>query len=195
MLPSEILKQGTAVLHKRLEQAPVSQAISSHSITLEKYLEYLQAFYRLHSSVEERVFPVVSGIIDTSARSKISALSADIQCLEHKPDNCVIFSWPDDVDLCFALGAMYVTEGSTLGGMFLHKHICGQLPDAPSSYLTIYGKSTAAYWRQFLDALNAYAEEKGAGGVEKMVNGANFVFSAALELFQTPIVNDLQKHS
>lgn len=58
-----------------------------------------------------------------------------------------------------ALGAMYVLEGSTLGGRFISKMIAEKL-DLPDTegirFFTGYGSHTSEKWDLFKDLLNNY---------------------------------------
>lgn len=80
-----------------------------------------------------------------------------------------------------AAGALYVTEGSTLGGRLIakavHKHL-----DHVSSYYGCYGAETAHRWRVTGDALNDFARHDG--DVSAMVAGANATFAGLRDHLQ-----------
>lgn len=74
-----------------------------------------------------------------------------------------------------AAGALYVMEGSTLGGMLIAKSIM-EHQGRVSRYYGCYGKTTAARWRSTSAQLDAFPRENA--DVESMVAGANSTFDA-----------------
>jgi heme oxygenase len=62
------------------------------------------------------------------------------------------------------LGAMYVIEGSTLGGQHIARHIEPLLnlsADGGTAYFRGYGEHTGEQWREFKAALAAVPDEQG----------------------------------
>ena len=62
----------------------------------------------------------------------------------------------------FALGILYVVEGSSLGGRFILKNL-ETIPGLDNgkgvSYFTGYGNKTGSQWKNFLNFLTTYEEE------------------------------------
>jgi heme oxygenase len=64
---------------------------------------------------------------------------------------------------CF-LGAMYVMEGSTLGGQYIADHVeksLGLQPGSGNAYFRGYGLRTGAMWKQFQAQLTELPDETG----------------------------------
>lgn len=77
-----------------------------------------------------------------------------------------------------ALGAMYVLEGSTLGGQIIARALRSSLhlnPDAQMNFLLSYGARTGAMWSSFVKILNV---------VELSASERSDVLAAAGETFQ-----------
>lgn len=78
---------------------------------------------------------------------------------------------PDPADF---LGAMYVVEGSSLGGTFLARHLearFGLTPATGASYFRGYGEETGALWAQFkavLGGLPDAAEDRVVSAAQAM---------------------------
>ena len=82
-----------------------------------------------------------------------------------------------------ALGALYVTEGSTLGGQMISKKIAeiGVLADSGASFFTGHGADTVTYWRKYcceLETLLSTEEE-----IEEAVAEATRTFQKVYEWF------------
>jgi heme oxygenase (biliverdin-IX-beta and delta-forming) len=75
-------------------------------------------------------------------------------------------------------GAVYVIEGSTLGGSLLAKHFghaFGLTRDAGLRFFTSYGKDTARMWSLTLDSLKQ-CEERGMEQ-DALIEGAKRIFN------------------
>src|SRR5690606_24698100 len=80
----------------------------------------------------------------------------------------------------FCLGMLYVTEGSTLGGLYILKHLKSMLgADIPCSFLAIYGEKTGPLWRKFLQELTLYIDTAGEESEHKLIAGAIYAFERA----------------
>lgn len=80
-----------------------------------------------------------------------------------------------------ALGRMYVLEGSTLGGVFIDRHLAG-LPDLDGVRVRAfspYGDETGAMWAAFRRATRARVAAGGNSGA--MVASARTTFAALAE--------------
>ena len=86
-----------------------------------------------------------------------------------------------------ALGAAYVVEGSSLGGMVLARMVgkALALEGRAVGYLTFHGADTGAHWRAFLERLEGWSvaaseEERGAA-----VRAAKATFGLYRDAFHT----------
>ena len=186
----ERLRTETAPIHRQLEALPLSQILMSPSIRLEEYAAYLAATYGLLDYIETRFFSITSEFVpDAEERKRAAFIVRDLESIGHLPANLAAkkseepflsyFQYPLSETLPYALGVMYVTEGSTLGGRVILKNLSGCLDlnaAAGASYFAGYGDSTGLKWKTFLQALNTYAE--GNRETEVIVKGAVDAFHA-----------------
>jgi heme oxygenase (biliverdin-IX-beta and delta-forming) len=73
------------------------------------------------------------------------------------------------------LGAMYVMEGSTLGGQYIARHVeevLGLEPGKGDAFYRGYGQQTGAMWRSFQDILKGLPDEY----TEEVIAGARLMF-------------------
>jgi len=76
-------------------------------------------------------------------RADLAALHVDAATLPRATE------LPDVHDLGRALGALYVLEGSTLGGQVLAREVARGAAGAPTSFLNGAGGDTGARWTSF----------------------------------------------
>ena len=174
------LKTKTALSHKQLESLPVSSHILSPNMKMDDYAHYLRLMYDVHYDVEENIYTLLSTTIDDlQERAKKNLIAEDLDFLNYnKPNPTPVFD-TKNLTIAFALGIMYVVEGSSLGGRFILKNletIQGLHEGKGVSYFTGYGNKTGSYWKTFLNFLTAYEEEYQCG--DEIIEGAIFAFDA-----------------
>ncbi|KUJ59351.1 hypothetical protein AR687_23370 [Flavobacteriaceae bacterium CRH] len=179
------LKTQTASSHKRLEELPVSSYILSPNMKMEDYAHYLQLMYDVHYSVEVAVFPLLTAIIDdVNERKKKHLIEDDLLYLNYsKPVARPVFN-TQNISVPFALGILYVVEGSSLGGRFILKNletIDGLTDGKGVSYFAGYGNKTGSYWKTFLNLLSAYEEEYNVE--HEIIEGAIYAFDCIYNHF------------
>jgi heme oxygenase len=164
------LRSGTAEAHNLLEQNRISQAITGSTVNRDDYIAYLKAFYGFVKPLEEIIYPMAGEIIpDSDQRRRSHLLHHDL--LYFKLDKTEIeslpaydFSGASNTDIFSALGAMYVMEGSTLGGQVicrqLNKTLGLQAPDGMSFFYG-HGTQTGPMWKEFLSNFTTAAVQGG----------------------------------
>jgi len=161
------LKATTRPLHEAVE-ARLDLFRLTRSI--EGYARALKLFYGLHDPLEG-AFARLPGWdrvgLDPSERRKAHLLRADLRRLgldEAALDALPRCPTPPPVpDLPAALGAMYVLEGSTLGGRSIRKRVeeaLGLTPDDGCAYFSSYGDRVGPMWKAFGAAVDAFATEE-----------------------------------
>lgn len=170
------LKERTSPSHQALEQRMV--ALIQQIRSGEDYAKFLKLMYGYYAAVEGRIAEFVDNRPpkDFKKRRKADRLLNDISQ----------FSNPGSVNLCDrlpavhsyagALGAMYVLEGSVLGGKMIAKMIRGQLhlqDSAGLSFFLGYGDDTGAMWQAFKEDLEQPFNEDEK---EEVVQAANDTF-------------------
>ena len=179
------LKTKTALAHKKLENLPVSSSILSPNMKIEDYAHYLKLMYNVHDNVEKNIFPLLSPVIDdVKEREKKHLIEQDLAFLKYeKPVANVVFN-TENLSIPFALGIVYVVEGSTLGGRFILKNI-ETIPGLDNgkgvSYFAGYGNKTGSNWKNFLNKVTEYEEENNCQ--DEIVKGALYAFDCIHEHF------------
>ncbi len=173
----EQLRNNTASLHKALEQTPISVKLLSANVTAEDYALYLEKLYGFLVVFDELIFPKVQHLFP-GTHTKSHLIEADLIALGRNINNkkkiskeIISYQFETVED---AIGGLYVLEGSTLGGMVIHKHLFDKLGEhisGSTNYLTVYGNQTGSTWKAFIDRLNEaalqYNQEDIIGGAKK----------------------------
>ncbi len=177
------LRDETRDLHERVEhRLPLLDA----DLTLERYRATLLALHALHAPLERRLAAVPGldrGGLDLAGRRRAGRLAADLRTLGTPPSLLDAESphVPDVADVPLALGALYVLEGSTLGGQLLARHVTRVLPVTPGdgcTFLASHGTPVGAAWRRFRRALRARADRSDRAFADRIVDGARRTFVA-----------------
>jgi len=178
------LRNQTAHSHKKLENLPVSVSITSDQVTKGEYAHYLNVMEDVVASAEISVFPILEQLIpDLKERKKQQLLENDLTFIGYKKNNySPVFT--GNYSLPFALGILYVVEGSSLGGRFILKNIESTLgfdENNGATYFAGYGNKTGSYWKNFLNILTSY-EATNQNGAE-IIAGADYAFDTIYKHF------------
>jgi heme oxygenase len=130
-----------------------------------KYASLLRMFFGFYQPLEQRISAQLSvaDLPDLPERRKSSAILSDLAQCGMTSENIPLCSHlPSLPSKAAAFGALYVLEGSTLGGkmiarMLLENKELSVGPEAVS-FFSGYGAATGARWRVFLEALNQQAD-------------------------------------
>ncbi|QEE50428.1 biliverdin-producing heme oxygenase [Flavobacterium alkalisoli] len=176
----ERLRAKTSVAHTNLEQLPVSVSIVNPNVTNKEYVHYLNLMHDVVKQAEEEIFPALTAFVpDVNERNKTSLLENDLKALGfyktqlHKP-----FENTASMSPAFAMGVLYVIEGSSLGGRVILKNIhtsLGHTEEQGASYFAGYGNQTGSKWKSFLNALTAY--EAQTNNEKEIIAGAEYAFT------------------
>lgn len=155
---SEKLKEQTKEGHQDLERVLIPQIKSIK--TKEDYLDLLGLFYSYFGALEEKIRAVIdiSSLPDYGRRRKTSSIAGDIATLGGQaPDFVSADQLPEIRDHAEALAALYVIEGSALGGKIISRMISQNLEgkaDNALSFYNGYGEQTMDMWNSFKEAMN-----------------------------------------
>jgi len=179
----EKLRHATAQAHQDLENLPLSASIINPEVTNIQYTAYLQLMRDVVYDTEQNIFPLLENIVpDMEARRKANYISADLKYLEHNSSTLgskPVTEGTENISPAFALGIMYVVEGSSLGGRVILKNInavLGYDAEKGASYFSGYGGQTGSHWKGFLAALTDFENKTGNG--DAIIAGANHTFNA-----------------
>lgn len=183
------LRARTGPMHKKLEQTPISQRIVSPSISREDYTGYLRLVHKLHQGVEDFVFPHVSHLVDDlSERRKSAVIEKDLEAMssDKSPSTNSFADHNFKPDIAFCMGILYVSEGSTLGGMVIVKNIhtaLGATAEGATGFLTVYGQQTGSRWKKFLQHLIEFSDACDDAGRQRLIEGAIYGFERTWHIF------------
>lgn len=156
------LKEKTAVLHQDLEAVliPHLQSIQSPA----EYAAILAVFYGFILPVEALIHSRirVAELEDINERPKALFLWEDLQSLQVNTTSlCISHDLPLINNVEQAFGALYVLEGSTLGGKIIANMLLKKNMGLQNSlrYFTAYGKETGPKWQHFQKRLNEFTHE------------------------------------
>lgn len=183
MIPSTLrarLRTETHDIHVALERA---LNLLNPALTFADYSQILERFYGYYAPLERalRQLPAPSAWRQLmSQRWKTAALEADLNHLgartnevERLPQAANLPPMANHAD---AMGALYVVEGSTLGGAVLSRHFAdrfGLSRDRGLAFLNVYGDRTGEMWQRYLAALMPY---DNAHDAERVVAAAKATF-------------------
>jgi heme oxygenase len=161
---SQELKQYTQKNHLQLEKVMVNEI---HKITSELgYVLFLKIFYGYFAGLEVNIAQFVdkNELSDYPKRRKTSLLSNDLISLGASlPSIATDEELPTINNLLQAFGALYVMEGSTLGGQYIANMIKEQLQWKELkavSFFEGYGSETVGMWESFKTVLDEHATTK-----------------------------------
>jgi len=175
------LRQQTAVSHKKLEENYLSKMILDERVTLIDYQNYLSALYGVTLGCETTVFPHIQDIVtDLEQRYRAQLIAQDLLETGFSQEQIAAlpvyrFTFPS---VAGYLGAMYVLEGSALGGRILYKHIhktLGLTQENGCAYFWGYGEQTSIMWKSFISSFTQFA--LGTGQSADIISGAVNTFT------------------
>lgn len=188
------LRIATGPMHRQLETTPLSVALMSPGITQAEYANYLFRMRDVIAWCEATVFPLVKNAIsDIDNRRKLPAIEADIEVTGPATIGSKSYEPVDGtMDEAFALGYMYVIEGSTLGGRVILKHLAGSglniTEDRGGSFFAGYREGTSAQWKKFLDEFTSYTI--GNEVAARVTAGAQHAFTSIYDHFMQRPANE-----
>ncbi len=175
-----LLRAETQAAHEAVERLPYFEALRRGELPLGAYANYLRAFSLLHEALEDalgraegaaaevwhegmsrrehfaRDFAELGDAGPEVPRAAARAIALAEQLRARATD-----------DPAWALGYLYVLEGSTLGGRVLLREL-ERLPGLEGGrglhYLASYGDETAEHWRAFSARMNGLVLENEARG-------------------------------
>lgn len=188
-----LLKEGTKENHEALEAVvlPCLTGMAQRA----QYVQLIKAFYGFFKPVEDAVAPFIadSFLPDWPQRRKASYILEDLKKLQIPFESLPLAKdIPAINNLPQALGALYVLEGSTLGGRGITKMLLKnehlQLNEGHLQFFAGYGAATGPMWTTFVNALNSFSGTEAEKA--QMVAAANDTFSLFQSWLQQQLVHD-----
>lgn len=190
---AQTLKHQTEAAHQELEalMIPWLQSITTQA----DYALLLKGFYGYFGPLEDAIAPFMNTAIlpDVAQRRKASSILADLTTLrEPCGDLSQAPHLPQIQSLPQALGALYVMEGSTLGGKGITKMLLKKeglnLQLESLQFFNGYGERTGPMWTAFVNVLNSFCGTEAE--MAQMVETANQTFSLFKTWLQEIRIND-----
>lgn len=181
ILLANLLKQETKVNHQQLEKLLVKQMrLISRK---EEYVKLLQIFYSYFGALEEKINKyILPHHLEEKhhfQRRKTDRIADDILVsggvVREKARECDL---PEINNHLQALGALYVIEGSTLGGRVITKMMQRQMETDSMEGFTFfhgYGDETESRWATFKELLNDPA--RNTADKEIVIRAADHTFA------------------
>lgn len=151
-----LLQESTKSAHADLERTliPALKKISSPK----DYSEILQLFYGYFHPLESKVLEFLDDKVlpDIASRRQSAWIIKDLEALDIGAITATCSHMPTIDRPAQAWGAMYVMEGSTLGGVIISKMISSRLAGGHTSleFFNGYGNDTTSRWSTFLHYMN-----------------------------------------
>ena len=174
------LRTETQEEHQRLEDC---LDLLRPGLTVAAYAEILGRFYGFYRPWESQIAFAASRLLpDFAQRQKVPALIADLNCLGVDFAALPFCSRLPACDNAFAvLGGLYVTEGATLGGQIISRHLRRTFPfpaDRGDCFFRSYGNKVGEMWSSFRTVLSAHASPSSDDGI---IQAARNTFQAFYE--------------
>jgi len=160
------LRMETRDLHDRIEANPRFCRLMAPDLSLAEYHALIVALFGHHAGAEAALAgaPGLPAVLGLSRRlTRTAALTADLRALGlteaaiARLPRCAAYLI-DSPEA--AWGALYVLEGSTLGGQLIARHLAATLglgPETGAAGLVPHGAQTGALWRQFRELMDEAA--------------------------------------
>lgn len=172
------LKRKTMHAHEALEDLLVPRLRHIH--TASDYVRLLKTFYGFFHPLEVLIEQYLSSgrLPDLQERRKAAFLLDDMAALGYPANNLSLCAHlPAITNEAQAWGALYVLEGSTLGGKGITRMLLKQCPELTLHHLSFfngYGEATGPMWVRFQQALNSL--EHTGSSLEQTEQAANDTF-------------------
>ena len=186
----EQIKKETKRCHDRIEATPLAQVLACGSVGNAAYAAYLLGLAGIHTDIEE----AASGFgewsdygITIAEHFRLPLLMDDLEALGSRPRqeegaDSVGRAW----DFPTAVGAMYVLEGSTMGGQILAKrlmHVRGPSGAEATAYFQGHREMAMPRWQKFAMFLDAYGQQHpDAAG--RVIEGAKQTYARIEQLMR-----------
>jgi heme oxygenase (biliverdin-IX-beta and delta-forming) len=171
------LRSETASVHRQLDQ---SLGLIDGLCNDNTRAVLVKRFFAFHRGAENVVAPFLSAIVDLdfASRRRSALIALDIRALG---ENVPIKGAPElDIGTrAEAFGALYVLEGSSLGGRFILKDLVRRKVTLTGlAFLNPYGARTAQLWLHFVGVLERETASRNET-IEETVLGALKTFAFA----------------
>jgi len=188
---ADLLKTHTAELHRRAETRPFQKSLVSGNLDRNSLCLYLAQLGCVHEALEEVIACPELAAFHPLTSSHSQRIEADLRALggvsevlepaQTRADRLLAEARSDP---WFALGALYVLEGSMNGNRFIARALAPALQLAPGaeglSYWDPYGPAQRQRWADFRAALDKLKLSEAQRA--RVLAGAEFMFEAVMDI-------------
>jgi heme oxygenase (biliverdin-IX-beta and delta-forming) len=163
------LRAATATTHERMHAHAGFEAAAAGTIEVSDYRRLLVRLYGFHRPFEDIVRSAAEVFridLDMNARARSPLLLADLQTIGFDSSAAVTFPlWRPSVRLVSKgslLGALYVLEGSTLGGVQIARALKDRVGNGLENALLFFvgrEERQGAIWRELVEELESFRED------------------------------------
>lgn len=180
---SEYLKQHTAEYHDAAEKLFNSKKIFNKTFTLEDYKKIIGTNYLMLLHSEDQIFSSLSDQLaeklNLENRKKLPLIEKDLASLALENRTAVHnleFTSENE-----ALGALYVIEGSTLGGNVIAKQLSKTegFDEVTFNFFGCYQENTGPMWKNFKEVLDTEVQEQN---YDEVLCGAKKLYTFLLNV-------------
>lgn len=167
----EKLRDSTRDQHSKLDQIPEMKRLTSESVAKSDYKDYLLAFLDIYSNIEADIYNYSDQYLsEVKSNKRLQHIENDLKQFNVQnriPKN----SKRIELSGKEYLGALYVMEGSRLGGNLIGKHLTSHL-NLENSNIAFLLSRPSVKWPQIISLLNEQPEENHV----EIIKGAQKVF-------------------
>lgn len=180
---SEYLKQHTAEYHDAAEKLFNSKKIFNKTFTLEDYKKIIGTNYLMLLHSEDQIFSSLSEQLaeklNLENRKKLPLIEKDLASLAL--DNRTAVHNLEFTSENEALGALYVIEGSTLGGNVIAKQLSKTegFDEVTFNFFGCYQENTGPMWKNFKEVLDTEVKEQN---YDEVLSGAKKLYTFLLNV-------------
>lgn len=175
------IKENTKASHAALEGTVVRQLKAVRSNL--DYADVLKSFYTYFNAVEKAIAPFITAEVlpDYAERRNSSHIKVDIEELGGNVNNLPAVEVPQINNTLDALSALYVLEGSIMGGPYIVQMLNKYGITQGTSFFSGYGENTGNMWQGFVSVLNKHGEDPATH--ERAIAVANETFARFGDVF------------
>jgi heme oxygenase len=150
----DALRAATARAHADLENTRINRRLFEDDFSAAELADLLGRFVTVYRPLEDVLRrSEIAGLLAYEPR--LPLLLAGLDSLKTSVPSFDL-AVPILADLPSQIGALYVVEGSTMGGQLIHRHLIFKYPPETLGFFLPHGEKTAERWRDFLAEMETH---------------------------------------
>ena len=185
MQVTDLLKTNTAQYHDEIEAKLESKRLFDGTFTQDNYYKMLLVNHQFIKAYETEIHSLLNendlNLLNEINFNKLELIEKDLVELNLKPNELSPINKLEN--RAEALGALYVIEGSMLGGMVIAKQLkkYPELETASFNYFGHYGSHIGPIWKAFVAYMNdnLLTEEEMQSALEGALKAYQYLIATA----------------